>query len=310
MAAIQAAVDAAAALNLKSVNIRFPPGNYKIDGIINLPVISPYNSQQYTFTGDNATLIASGSFAGPMFRPRSYTGTHTGANDATVLSDSTKSWTVNELINGWVFNDSDDSYGIITANTATTVTATLAGGTDNDWDSTPTADSYTIVQRSSKFTFENLNFRDETNTWPTGGICHVFDWTIARIRLHTCSFSNFQEIFKSRDTSKPNEYLQSPRITNCNFDSCAFVLRLSQAWDLLFSGNLTDSCGDVIHLLAITASALLKGQVSNNTFQGSGAANTTIKIAGPHAFTFSDNYLESNGDKKCTRSRSYRRTRT
>jgi hypothetical protein len=41
-----------------------------------------------------------------------------------------------------IYNTTDGSNGSITANTATTVTATLAGGTENDWD---TGDAYIIV---------------------------------------------------------------------------------------------------------------------------------------------------------------------
>lgn len=68
-------------------------------------------------------------------------GTHTGAADASVLTDSTKSWTTDELVGYTIYNTTDGSFGIITANTATTVTATLYGGTENDWDN---ADAYKI----------------------------------------------------------------------------------------------------------------------------------------------------------------------
>lgn len=72
-----------------------------------------------------------------------WTGRHTGGNDeATVLTDSTKSWTINELTDYQVFNTLDGSAGIITSNTATTATVSaLAGGTGNDFD---TGDEYEI----------------------------------------------------------------------------------------------------------------------------------------------------------------------
>lgn len=63
-----------------------------------------------------------------------YTGEHTGADDEAVLTDGTKAWTTNALVGFWVYNYTDGSCGTISANTATTVTATLAGGTENDWD--------------------------------------------------------------------------------------------------------------------------------------------------------------------------------
>ena len=72
-----------------------------------------------------------------------WSGLHTGGNnEATVLTDSTQSWTVNDLVDKQVFNQTDGSSAFITANTDTTVTvAALAGGTDNDWD---TNDVYEI----------------------------------------------------------------------------------------------------------------------------------------------------------------------
>lgn len=69
------------------------------------------------------------------------TGTHTGSGGASVLTDSTASWTTDALIGMYVYNTTDSSYGRITDNTSTTVTATLIGGTDNDWDN---GDAYTV----------------------------------------------------------------------------------------------------------------------------------------------------------------------
>lgn len=62
-------------------------------------------------------------------------GTHTGAANASVLTDSTLGATVDEFVGYTIKNITDGSQGIITENTATTVTATLYGGTENDWDS-------------------------------------------------------------------------------------------------------------------------------------------------------------------------------
>ena len=74
-------------------------------------------------------------------------GEHDGSNNASTLSHSDRSWTTDE----WdvqagvsttppdgsyeLWNITDGSHGTVTANSSTTVTATLAGGTDNDWDS-------------------------------------------------------------------------------------------------------------------------------------------------------------------------------
>jgi len=70
-----------------------------------------------------------------------WTGEHDGDDDASVLTDSSQDWDTNELVGQVVYNKTDGSYGTITANTSTTVTATLAHGTGSDWD---TDDEYLI----------------------------------------------------------------------------------------------------------------------------------------------------------------------
>jgi len=69
-------------------------------------------------------------------------GTHTGAANASTLTDSGKSWTTDQWVGYRIRNTTDGSFGTITANTGTTITATLMGGTDNDWDA---SDAYVIV---------------------------------------------------------------------------------------------------------------------------------------------------------------------
>ena len=81
-------------------------------------------------------------FRGNYYSESVGVGTHTGSNNASVLTDANRAYTVNDLIGLTVTNITDGSSGTITANTATTVTATLSGGTDNDWD---TGDRYSIA---------------------------------------------------------------------------------------------------------------------------------------------------------------------
>ena len=71
----------------------------------------------------------------------SETGTHTGANGAAILTDAGASWPTDSLINSYVVNLTDNSCGLITDNDGTTITASLALGTDNDWDN---GDSYVV----------------------------------------------------------------------------------------------------------------------------------------------------------------------
>jgi hypothetical protein len=72
-------------------------------------------------------------------------GTHTGADGASVLTDNTKNWTVDEFVGKKIVNVTAGSSGDVTGNTATTITGTLSGGTDNDWD---TGDEYRVANHA------------------------------------------------------------------------------------------------------------------------------------------------------------------
>jgi len=88
----------------------------------------------YSFypAGENNPAIGNGSsFA---------TGTVT-TQGTTTFTDSTKSFTTNALVGYGIRNTSDGSTGTISANTATTITATLTLGAENDWDA---AEAYVI----------------------------------------------------------------------------------------------------------------------------------------------------------------------
>ena len=70
-------------------------------------------------------------------------GTHTGAANASVLTDSYADFLRAGVIAGMIiYNYTDGSEAIITGVTQTTITGTLAGGADNDWD---VGDKYLIV---------------------------------------------------------------------------------------------------------------------------------------------------------------------
>lgn len=110
-----------------------------------LNFIQANNITMYDFFTVDNVRIDGGSYSGSN-DGRIDVGSHDGANNASVLTDSTQTWVTNELVGNVVYNKTDGSYATITANTATTVTATLAGGTDNDWD---TSDEYVIAVEPS-----------------------------------------------------------------------------------------------------------------------------------------------------------------
>jgi hypothetical protein len=107
--------------------------------------VTVQNSVTVKVTAKDATTLAAINAARVLMEANLVaTGTHTGANNASTLTDSSKSFTTNELVNYRIYNTTDGSDGLITANDATMVTATLYGGTDNDWD---TSDAYIIVAK-------------------------------------------------------------------------------------------------------------------------------------------------------------------
>jgi hypothetical protein len=70
-------------------------------------------------------------------------GQHNGSAASAVLSDSTVSWSIDEWVGFILLNLTDGSWGVITANTATTTTATMTDGSENLFD---VDDEYAIVQ--------------------------------------------------------------------------------------------------------------------------------------------------------------------
>jgi hypothetical protein len=64
---------------------------------------------------------------------------HTGSNNASTFTYASGTWVADELVGLTVQNISNSSSGVITANTATTITATLAGASENDWDTNDVA---------------------------------------------------------------------------------------------------------------------------------------------------------------------------
>ena len=111
---------------------------------------------------------------GTTVKTKLYTGTHTGATDPTVLTDSNANggsfWTASALVGGTVYNETDNSSGVITANTATTVTcsAGLSGGSEDDWD---TNDVYRI---------EGLSGGTDNN-WDSGDTYRVEDMSALKL---------------------------------------------------------------------------------------------------------------------------------
>ncbi len=135
-------------------------------------------------------------------------GTHTGLDNASVLSDSTLGAGTNDLVGYTIKNITDGSQGIITANTATTVTATLYGGTDNDWD---IGDIHHIAQPLNGDAGQGISHRFMIKTREQGV-------DIARRRLlgTTRRYGNTYSEFSINGTSQGNNVLALSDTTDLN----------------------------------------------------------------------------------------------
>jgi len=137
--------------------------NYSVNAWDNEKVAQDMAKHNMVVLGNNlATKFASGS--------------HTGPDNQATLTDSTQSWTVDEHVGKVVRNLTDGSKGTITANTATTITAVLAGGTDNDWD---TGDDYDVRHQDYENTIVIINrmeeLRPDIKIWGYVATTETFD---------------------------------------------------------------------------------------------------------------------------------------
>lgn len=101
--------------------------------------------------GDTITASAWTSEDTGVTLTSSASGTHTGAGNAAVLTDSAAN--LPNVVGCTVSNSTDSSSATITANTSTTVTGTLTGGTDNDWDA---SDAYSINYFTTEKAFVHI----------------------------------------------------------------------------------------------------------------------------------------------------------
>lgn len=111
-------------------------------------------------------------------------GDHDGANNAAVLTDTSQSWTVNEFAGDLVVNLTDGSQATIISNTSNTITATLAGGTDNDWD---IGDEYDVETQSGSLLFAFNASSTDPNDWDIFPVVDVGegDWAGNHFAIHS-----------------------------------------------------------------------------------------------------------------------------
>jgi hypothetical protein len=218
-------------------------------------------------------------------------GTHTGSNNSATLVDSAAYWMTNELVGGYVYNVTDGSIGIITANTSTVITATLSGGTDNDWD---TGDTYAI----STPRFGNP-YQDVSANRPTvslvGGVkqaaftrtsSHFLKVPLANgIGARQWTFAFDYEA--GADTSINQYILSADSIAIDIFRRSATLQHgfLINTPTVTSPGDLTDG----VHLLTMTSSSTAELYKNNVSILSGGAAAIGIPAADPALYIGSYN---------------------
>ena len=135
-------------------------------------------------------------------------GTHTGTNNAATLTDSTLGATTDQYVGYTIKNITDGSQGLITANTATTVTAVLYGGTDNDWD---TGDVHHIAVPLNGDAAQGISHRFMVKTRDKG-----VDIDRRRLVGITRRYYNTYAEFKINGTSQGNNVLALSDSTDLN----------------------------------------------------------------------------------------------
>lgn len=126
-------------------------------------------------------------------------GTHTGAANQAVLTDSTLGAGTNDLVGYTIKNITDGSQALITANTSTTVTGVLYGGTENDWD---TGDVHHIAQPLNGDAAQGISHRFLVKTRDLG-----VDIDRRRLIGTTRRYYNTYGEFKINGTSQGNNVL-------------------------------------------------------------------------------------------------------
>lgn len=147
--------------------LRIGPGTYLTDEVVVVDM-----NPGVIIKGSGSSVLGGGTVEGTILKyagtkdndfitfvsTKNLSGKHTGSNNAAVLEDlkpgEPAEYVTDSLVGATIVNTTDSSStGVITANTATTITATLVGG-ENDWD---TGDSYTITSGEA---IDNWSFQD------------------------------------------------------------------------------------------------------------------------------------------------------
>jgi hypothetical protein len=153
-------------------------------------------------------------------------GAHDGSSGASVLTDSGESWTVDEWVGYTIYNTTDGSQALITANTATTITGILYGGTENDWDA---ADTYLIGSPLNSDSANGISHRFMLKT-RTAGV----DIDGRRLIGTARRFGNTYSEFKVNGTARGNNVFALSDATDLNNQTSPATV---DTWDQFANDN-------------------------------------------------------------------------
>jgi len=253
----------------------------------------------------------SDTFVVDLKRLQQDSGVHSGITSPT-LNVPGAGWTVNEWVGELVLNLTDGSSGIVTSNTTDTITASLAGGTSNNWEVT---DLYYIDKEIYDVFYEeapalefdlyyNVNYRKLTDllttrywlyekdegSYPdldTGAATEAINSTIDHKQSYMLPIIPLREHFKSVNKSKEaKEYKSSKRmldVLNLDIDYLIDEIEGNEAIDqisnayVLFAINLkTKSDGGKKALFSIFFDAHKYAIVGQQQFNAHPQAATPL----------------------------------
>ena len=173
-------------------------GDTRWDGIVNFG-----NPNAHIQIIQNGALIAD-----DYWNYGEVAGTHDGAANASVLTDTGSTWTTDEWVGYTIKNITDGSQALITANDGTTITGVLYGGTDNDWD---IGDTYHIAKPLNGDAAQGISHRFMIQTRANG-----VDIDRRRLLGTTRRYGNTYAEFSINGTSQGNNVLALSDSTDLN----------------------------------------------------------------------------------------------
>lgn len=121
-------------------------------------------------------------------------GDHDGSANAAVLTDTTANFTPGALVGETINNVTDGSTSTVTANTQTTITGVLSGGTDDDWD---VGDNYEVIGSY------RAGVRFNATTGPVTNNCKVTNLLVEG----TTSFGDVEDAAFTAQAENSNSHL-------------------------------------------------------------------------------------------------------